>query len=112
MLTTEKEVTLTVNLGGVQTRRGSYTNFVKAESGGLTEGVITDKEPVFSEATEVVHLREKFVLGALVAPPERLKMSLNTWLSLPENKRIGIHVKEYIEDLHPDHQGYTYEILH
>jgi hypothetical protein len=111
MLRTEKEVVLSVTHAGTQISRGSYAHFAKMDGDTLIQGVVVEKKPQFSEATESVRLGEQFVLGALTEPPKKLKISPKVWLSLPENKRIGIHVKTYVLDLYPDHRGYTYEIL-
>lgn len=112
MYNIEKEVVLSVVLTGTQISRGSYTHFAKMDGDKLLQGVIIDKKPKFSEAVETVRLKEHFIEGAISEPPSNLsKMSLTTWNSIPQQKRIELHVKQYVRDMFPRHHGFTFEII-
>jgi hypothetical protein len=57
-------------------------------------------------------LGNEFVKGALEAPPESMKnMKPNVWKNIPEKKRIEIHVSSYVRAIHPEHVGYSMDIL-
>ena len=112
MKNTTKEVALTVSFRGVQTSRGRYSySSSKDENNNLVSGVTVLKAPTFSEQTQYIPLGTQFVQGALEEAPKHMKMPPHIWTKLPENKRIGIHVDKYVNDMFPNRKDYKYEII-
>lgn len=110
----DSEVNLSINLMGSHARNGSYSHFHKVgKEGQEINGVRMDKAPTFTEAKKTIRLGNAFVRGALDEPTESLKhkMKLSFWRNLPEYKRIALHVGSYVKAIHPEHRGYTMELL-
>ena len=110
----QKEVTLTVYDRGVQASRGSYSHFCKNEGDGIIQGVVIDKRPEFTKCSKVVRLKEHFVKGAIEEPPaesKNRKSLTRIWKSIPVNKRIEIHAKNYVHSMYPNHKGFKIEIV-
>jgi hypothetical protein len=111
MSTTEKQVALTVMFRGAQVSRGRYS-FISAKTAeGTIPGVVIEQRPLFSQVTKQLALKEQFVQGALEEAPKSMKMKPIVWRTIPEDKRIGIHVKHLVRDLYPENVAYVYEII-
>ncbi len=110
-MNSEKQVTLSIQFAGAQTSRGSYDYSKVKTSDGEQEGIISKRRPTFSRVTKQMTLKEQFVDAALKTPPPSMKMKPDFWRTLSENKRIGIHVRDLVQDLYPERIGYTYEII-
>lgn len=107
-------VHLTIELPGVQASRGSYDHFFKIDKNGdEINSIKVIKAPSFSKCHKTVKLSNDFVLGALAEPPESLKhrYKLTKWLKISENKRIALHVKDFVNSITPGHRGYEMEII-
>jgi hypothetical protein len=100
------EVTLTILIRGAQAIRGSYE-----QNNESTNGVKTKKAPIFCKAYKTIKLGNEFVSGALSEAPKHLNMRPQIWKKIPENKRIAIHIGDYVKATHPEHRGYTMKIL-
>lgn len=110
----QAEVSLSINLQGSVAIRGKYSSFHKVSRDGIeVNGIHVDQHPSFTEAKKTIHLSNAFVRGALDEPTASLKnkMKLSFWRNIPEAKRIALHVGAYVSAMHPEHRGYTMEIL-
>lgn len=108
---TEKVVSLSVSFKGTQTSRGSYDYFKTKTEEGEKEGLVVEKRPTFSPVTKQMTLKEQFVESALESPPPSMKMRAEIWQSFSEDKRIGLHVRNLVQDMYPERVGYSYEII-
>ena len=114
MTKTEKQVVLTINDRGIQASRGSYSHFISKDASGIVQGVNVDKQPGYCDCYKRVNLSNQFVQGALDEPPTEVKGShhlAKIWNKIPEDKRITIHVKNYVHSLYPNHKGFTINII-
>jgi len=109
----ESSVILSINLKGTQKEHGTYSHFHHVDSEGKEiNGVKLEKSPKFCKSYKTVKLGNEFVKGALAEPPENMKnMKLEVWNRIPERKRITIHVASYVRATHPEHIGYSMDIL-
>jgi hypothetical protein len=108
------EVTLTLRLRGAQAIRGCYSHYYKIDKEGKEiNGTRVEKAPTFNDCKKTINLSNEFVNGALSEPPSELKhfYRIPQWRKLPERKRIQFHVNSYVVATHPEHRGYTMEIL-
>jgi len=102
-------VQLSVTLQGVHKTHGSYTYVNNANGDRLN----TDKPPLSTECKKTIHLGNAFVTNALAEPPSSLKDRIrgNKWKRIGEQKRIALHVNSFVKALHPEHKGYSFEVL-
>lgn len=111
MNTTEKQVTLSVEFAGAQTSRGSYDYYKVKTSEGEQEGVVTERKPTYSRVRKQIILKDWFIEEALINPPPSMRMKPDFWRTLPEDKRIGMHVVSFVKDMYPERITFTYEII-
>lgn len=111
MIQNEAQVALTVNFRGAQTTRGRYGYFNSRTKTGIEEGLTIERSPKFAEVSKQMLLKEAFVEGALQEPPKGMKMLPTVWRSIPEKKRISIHVERLVHELYPNKTSYSYEII-
>lgn len=110
----QTEVSLTIKIRGEQAIRGCYSHYFRIDKEGKEiNGTRVERPPAFSECTKTLKLGNEFVLGALSEPPKELKheFRIPQWRKLPEYKRISYHVNSYVVAMHPEHRGYSMEIL-
>lgn len=110
----QSEVTLSVNIAGVQAVRGSFSHFHKINSNGIDiNGARVEKPTQFCKCSKSITLSNAFVRGALSDPPNNLKDRIrgNKWKTISADRRIALHVNQYVKALHPDHLGYKMEII-
>jgi hypothetical protein len=113
MYNNQTTVNLAIKLHGTTARHGVYSHYHRVEKDGSeTNGVRLERAPVYCESYKTVKLGTEFVKCALAEPPNHMKtMRPHIWKRFPENKRIAIHVKSYVEATHPENRDYTMEIL-
>jgi len=102
-------VNLSISIQGSHKTHGSYTYVNNAEGSRLN----TDRPPFSTECKKTIHLGNEFVKGALAEPPNSLKDRIrgNKWKHIAEQKRIALHVNSFVKALHPEHKGYSFEVL-
>ena len=111
MKTNEKEVRLTVICRGRQTTRGRFGFEVHKDGEEMHSKLVVHKATGFAESKHVIPLSSQFVQGAIEEAPKHWNMKESKWRTIPEKKRIDIHIKEYVRDMFPHNQSYSYEIL-
>lgn len=108
------EVVVSIDLPSNQAAHGRYTHYHKIDREGKpVDGVRVEQSPSFCKCHKTINLSNEFVKGALSEPPDDLKdrYKLSFWRGLTENKRIALSVDKLVKSLHPEHRGYTMEVI-
>jgi hypothetical protein len=106
-------VTLTYQLGGVQTTYGSYEYKERTSSGNILEEdqrLFTLKQPTYSDCHMRVLLGEAFVNYA-ISDEGRPRRGGNFkaytfWRRMSETERLHFHIYKYVHDMSGEHFDY------